>query len=324
MRGETLSFVVLAAALTAGALAQTAHIPRVAMVAVGTEQSTRAGSEAFREGLAQQGFEEGRTVRVDRRFAEGRPELYPELFADLLREPADVLMAAGYEGIKAAQEASGGKIPVIGYFCGNEVEFMVRSFARPGGNVTGIACLSADTASKKVELLREIVPDLRRGAFLYYSETPGKEGELRQTQIAAERLGVSVLPAPINSTERLHESFDHLQREGVEALIISEDIFTFGNRERLMSLAAERKLPTISSYREFVTAGGLISFGASWRERSRRYGYYLGRVLRGTAPADLPIDQPTHFELVISAPAARALGVKIPPTILVRADEVIE
>jgi len=316
--------VLLFATLTAGALAQTARVPRVALVATGTEQSTRAGAEAFREGLAEVGLEEGLTVHVDRRFAEGRPERYPALFADLLRQPADVLMAAGYEGIKAAQEASGGKIPVIGYFCGNEVEFLVRSFARPGGNVTGVACLSSDTVGKKVELLREIVPKLRRAAFLYYSETPGKEGELRETQIAGERLGMSVLAAPVNSTQRLPESFVQLQREGAEALIISEDIFTFGNRERIMALAAEHRLPTISSYREFVTAGGLISYGANYRERSRKFGYYLGRVLRGMAPADLPIDQPTHFELVISAPAAKALGITIPPTLLARADEVIE
>ena len=215
-----------------------------------------------------------------------------------------------------------GVIPVVGYFCGNEIDSMVAHFARPGGNVTGVSCMSAELGGKRVELLRETMPGLGRLGFLY-SPAPGKDKELRDTREAATRIGISIVPIPVSAVESLPAALDAVGRE-IEAIVVSEDLFTFGNRVLLMTLASERRLPTMSSYREFVLAGGLVSYGASWRERVRRQANLVGLILKGAAPGDLPVEFPTKFELVINVKTARALGLAIPPSLLARADEVIE
>lgn len=303
--------------------AQSERLPRIAWVLIGTAESSRASVDAFVAGLGDEGLVEGRSVIVERRFAGGRPERYPELFAEMGRMPVDVFAAAGFQGIAAARDASAGRIPVVGYFCGNDVERMVASFARPGGNVTGVSCLSAELAAKRVGLIYDVLPKLRRIGFLYNPMIAGKDKELDETAVAARHLGIAVVPAPISSREGLSEVFAVLRRDKAEALIVSEDLFTFGNRIEIMALAAKERLPDISAYREFVEAGGVLSYGASLVERSRQFGRYAGRVLRGMKPADLPIDQPTRFEFVVNLPAARALGLTIPQSILQRADDVI-
>jgi putative ABC transport system substrate-binding protein len=200
---------------------------------------------------------------------------------------------------------------------------MVASFARPGGNVTGVSCLSAELAGKRVDLLYDVLPKLRRIGFLYNPTIPGKDKELDETAVAARHRGIAVVPAPVSSREGLSKVFALLRRTKVDALIVSEDLFTFGNRNEIMALAAKERLPDISAYREFVEAGGVLSYGASLVERSRQFGRYAGRVLRGAKPADLPIDQPTRFEFVVNLPAARAMGLTVPPSVLQRADDVI-
>ena len=303
--------------------AQSERLPRIVWVLIGTPESSRGAVEAFLAGLRDEGLVEGRSVIVERRFAEGRPERYAELFAELGRTPVDVFVAAGFQGIAAARDASAGRTPVVGYFCGNDVEQMVASFARPGGNVTGVSCLSAELAGKRVDLLRDVLPNLRRIGFLYNPTIPGKDKELDETVVAAKRHRIAVVPAPVSSREGLPEVFALLRRNAVEALVVSEDLFTFGNRNEIMALVVKERLADISAYREFVEAGGLLSYGASLVERSRQFGRYAGRVARGTKPADLPIDQPTRFELVINLPAARAMGKPVPQSILQRANDVI-
>jgi putative ABC transport system substrate-binding protein len=172
-------------------------------------------------------------------------------------------------------------------------------------------------------LIYDVLPKLRRIGFLYNPAIPGKDKELDETVVAARRLGITVVPAPVSSREGLSEAFALLRRGKAEALIVSEDLFTFGNRSEIMALAAKESLPNISAYREFVEAGGVLSYGASLVERSRQFGRYAGRVLRGTKPTDLPIDQPTRFEFIVSLPAARALGLAISESIRQRADDVL-
>jgi len=237
-----------------------------------------------------------------------------------MRNHVNVLAVASYVGISAARDASGGRIPVAAFFCGTEVKQMVESFARPGGNITGVSCLSTELA---VELLKDAVPTLRRIGFLYDPRNPGKDKELAEVRESATKLGMSVTAATASAAENLREAIASLRRDRAEALVISEDVFTFGNRAQIVALAAEHQMVDISSFREFVL-GGVLSYGANVVERVRLQARYAARMVRGAKPSDLPIDQATRFEFVVNLKAARALGITIPQAVVLRADEVIE
>ena len=315
---------LMLATLFSPAAGQTPPLPRIGWVISGTAENARHTVQAVRAGLADEGLVDGRSVTLDVRFTAGRPELYPEIFADLTRQPVAVLAAAGFAGISAARDASGGRTPISAYFCGSEVKRMVESFARPGGNITGVSCLSTELAIKRVELLKLSMPSLRRLGFLYDPRNPGKETELAEVRRSAAGLGVTVSSAAASSVEALRTAIESLRREGAEAVVISEDVFTYGNRESIVALTAEFRMPDISSFREFVDAGGVLSYGASNTERMRMQARYAAKLVRGTKASDLPIDQPTRFEFVVNQKAARALGLALPKAVLVRADEVIE
>ena len=310
--------------LALAASGQPNDVPRIGWVLSGTPENSRHVIEAMRAGLADEGLVDGRSVILDVRYTAGRPERYPELFADLMRNPVDVLAAAGHAGIAAARDASGGRIPVSGFFCGTEVKQMVESFARPGGNITGVSCLSSELAVKRVELLKAAVPTLRRIGFLYDPRNAGKEKELAEVRESATKLGMSVAAASASAAEILREAIASLRRDGAEALVISEDVFTFGNRAQIVALAAEHQMVDISSFREFVLAGGVLSYGANVVERQRLQARYAARMVRGAKPSDLPIDQPMRFEFVVNLKAARALGITIPQAVVLQADEVIQ
>jgi putative ABC transport system substrate-binding protein len=323
-RARRILAMVALLSLAMVAAGQPKDLPRIGWVISGTPENTRHLLEAMRAGLADEGLVDGRTVVLDVRFAAGRMERYPELFADLMRNPVNVLAAAGYVGISAARDASGGRIPVSAFFCGNDVKQMVESFARPGGNITGTSCLSAELVVKRVQLLKEAVPTLRRIGFLYDSKTPGKEQELAEVRESARKLGMSVSTATASAAENLREAIAGLRRDRAEALVISEDAFTHSNRVQIVALAAEHQMVDISSFRDFVVAGGVLSYGASLSERVRQQGRYAAKIILGAKPSDLPIDQPTRFEFVVNLKAARTLGITIPKAVLLRADEVIE
>ncbi len=276
----------------------------------------------MRAGLADEGLTEGRDVVLDVRYAAGRLERYPELFADLLRTPVHALAAAGYAGISAARDASAGRIPVAAYFCGNEVKAMVESFARPGGNISGVSCLSTELAVKRVQLLKETLPTLRRIGYLYDPRSP-KEKELAEVREAARGLGISVVAATASAPEAIKDAIASLRRDGAEAVLISEDPFTFGNRAAIVALAGEQRMVDIAAFREFADSGGVLTYGASNAERIRQQARYAAKMIRGVKPADLPIDQPMRFEFVVNQKAAKAIGVTIPREILLRADDVI-
>lgn len=324
--GSALRFGVALALLTLAATAfgQAANLPRIGWVISGTPENARHLVEAMRAGLADEGLTDGRNVVLDVRYTGGRPERYPELFADLLRNPVNALAAASFSGISAARDASGGRIPVSAYFCGNDVQQMVETFARPGGNITGVSCLSAELATKRIQLLKDAVPTLRHIGFLYDPRNPGKEKELAEVREISGRLGMKVAAAAVSTAEGLREAIASLRRERAEALVISEDVFTFGNRAQIVALAAEHQMVDISAYREFVVAGGVLSYGANAAERLRQQARYAAKMIRGVKPSDLPIDQATRFEFVVNLKAARALGLTIPQAVLLRADEVIQ
>jgi putative ABC transport system substrate-binding protein len=315
---------LLLLALASVAAGQPINVPRIGWVLSGTPENSRHLLEAMRAGLADEGLVDGQSVVLEVRFTAGRPERYAEHFADLTRKPVNVLAAASYAGIAAARDASDGRIPVSAYFCGTDVKQMVESFARPGGNITGVSCLSAELASKRIELLKDALPTLRRIGFLYDPRSPGKDKELAETREIASKLGMSVTAATVSAPENFRDAIASLRRDRAEALVISEDAFTFANRTQIVALAAEHKLVDISAFREFVIAGGVMSYGANAAERLRHQARYAARMARGVKPSDLPVDQATRFEFVVSLKAARALGVAIPQMVLLRADEVLE
>jgi putative ABC transport system substrate-binding protein len=297
--------------LAVAAPAQQTSVPRIGWVLSGTAENSRHLIEAMRAGLADEGLVVGRSVELDVRFTEGRPERYAEHFADVIKKPVHVLAASGHAGISAARDASGGRIPVAAYFCGNAVDQMVESFAKPGGNITGVSCLSSELAAKRIELL-------------YDPRIPGKDKELAATRETARKLGMTVTAATASAAENFEDAFAALRRDRAEAVVISEDAFTFAHRARIVAQAAVHQMVDISAYREFVLAGGVMSYGANSVERLRHQARYAARMARGIKPWDLPIDQATRFEFVVSLKAARARGVSIPPRVLLRADEVIE
>ena len=318
-----VAFLLLLTWATA-ALGQASKLPRIGWVISGTVEGSRHLVDAMRAGLNDEGLVDGRTVMLDIHYLDGRTDRYAEVFAEIVRSPVDLLAAAGPVGIRAARDASAGLIPVSGYFCGTDVKQMVESFARPGGNVTGVSCFSAELAVKRVELLKDAIPGLRRIGYLYDPRNPGKDKEFAEVRDAAGRLGMSVTSATVSSAEEFRAAIGSLRRDRAEAVITSEDPFTFAHRALIVTLTAENQMPDISSFREFVTAGGVLAYGSSNVDGFRQFGRYAGRLIRGAKPSDLAIWHPTRFEFIVNLKAARALGITIPKAVLMRADDVIE
>ena len=262
-------------------LAQSGSMPRIGWVLSGTLENSGHLIEAIRSGLADEGLVDGRNVTLDIRFNAGRSERYAENFENLTRGEVSVLAASGYAGISAARDASAGRIPVAGYFCGNDVKQMVESFARPGGNITGVSCLSSELATKRVELLKDAVPTLRQIGFLYDARSPGKEKELAETVHIARKLGMTVASAAVTGADGLKDAIASLRGAGAEALVISEDAFTFSNRAQIVALTAEQGMVDISAFREFVLAGGVMSYGANAVDRLRHQA-----CMRGAWPVE--------------------------------------
>jgi putative ABC transport system substrate-binding protein len=302
---------------------QAQPVPRIAWVLVGNEETMRDAVAAVRQGLADSGLHDGENVVLERRYAQGQITRYPALFAELAERRPDVFMAAGLEGIRAAQSVAAGK-PVIGYFCGNDVADMVASLARPGSNTTGVSCLNEQLAVKRLELLKEAVPAVKYVAYLHGPGSPGNARELEEVRRAATRLGLSLTVAAFVDAAGIANTLATLKRDGIDAVMLPESLFAAANYAAIAQAALVERVPGIFSYRQFVLAGGTLSYGPSIGERLREWGRQIGRVLKGAEPSSLPIDQPTRFELVVNRSTAGAIGVRLDDRLVMRADEVIE
>src|SRR5262249_43964043 len=279
-------------------------------------------ADSFVQRLRELGWVEGRNVAIEYRWAEGRSERYAEIAAEFVQRNVDVIVTSGVAAIAAKQATSA--IPIVFAVAADPVGAgLVASLARPGGNVTGLSTQFAETGTKKLELLREAVPGLRRLAML------GKVGyraaviEMDEVREAARTLGLEVTVLEIRRAQDIAPGFTTL-RDRAEALYICVDALTDANRNRIYTFALVARLPTISGIREQLEGGGLMSYGPNFPDLFRRTGDYVDKILRGAKPADLPVEQPTKFDLVINLITATALGLEIPPTLLARADEVIE
>jgi putative tryptophan/tyrosine transport system substrate-binding protein len=278
---------------------------------------------AFTQRLRELGWIEGRTIAIDYRWAEGRNERMAEIAAEFVRAKANVIVAQGTQAALAAKNATA-TLPIVFTLPGDPIgSGLVASLARPGGNVTGLSSQTAELGGKRFELLREIVPGLRRLAVIINVGNPALMLDLNEVQAAARASGVDVASFEIRQTEDIAAAFATF-KGAFDALYVPPDALINTNRIRINTLALVARLPTMYGARENVEAAGLISYGPNFMDLFRRAGDYVDKILRGSKPADLPVEQPTKFELVVNLVTAKALGLEVPATLLSRADEVIE
>ena len=277
---------------------------------------------AFAARLHELGWVEGRTIAIEYRWSEGRPERYAEIAAEFVRLKVDVILTVGSAVPIVKQSATA--IPIVFAVAIDPVgSGLVASLAKPGGHVTGLSIQANELAGKRVELLREVMPQLRRLAIMFNAENTQPVLEMGETQAEARRLGLEITPLAIRRAEDIAGAFQNLKAR-TDALYVAVDQLMVANRDGILTFALNERLPTIFSERDFVKAGALMSYGPSYSELFRRSADYVDKILHGAKPSDMPVEQPTKFELVINLKTAQALGITIPPTLLGRADEVIE
>ena len=276
------------------------------------------------EGLRELGWVEGQNIIIEDRWADANTDRLPALAVELVRLKVDVIFAQGWPASVAAKQATR-TIPIVTYGAGDPVGAgLVASLAHPGGNITGLGDLATELSAKRLELLKEIVPKLSRVAVLWNSADGGMTARFRNIQSAAPTLAVTVRPLGVQKPDDFEQAFAAMTRERPDALFVVTDILNATNRKRILEFAAQIRLPVMGEVRQWVAEGGLISYGPSFPYLERRAAAIVDKILRGAKPADLPVELPTRIELVVNLKTAKALGLTVPQSILVRADEVIE
>jgi len=289
---------------------------------VSTESQPDPFLDGFRDGLRARGYVDGQNVTIEIRYAPGNPAALVAMVADLSRMNLDLVVSSG-PAIRAMKDAK--DIPVLFAISGDPVELgIAKSLARPGGNFTGSTFLSLDLAGKRVELIKEVLSRLRSLAILSNSEHPGEGSEWRATQQAAQAVGLVPAYVPFKGPGELDQALTAVREARADGMLVFPDGVTMVHRARIAQFAIVNRLPSMFGWREYCDAGGLLSYGANQRAAHFRLAAYADRILRGEKPGDLPIEQPTRFELVVNLRSAKALGLAIPSSVLVRADEVIE
>jgi len=313
-----------AAAWPLAARAQQAAMPVIGFLNTQSPDVFSYLVTGFRKGLRETGYVEGENLGIEYRWAENQYDRLPALAADLARQRVAVLAALGSAAAQAAKAATT-TVPIVFAVGQDPVRFgLVASLARPGGNLTGVNFFSTELAAKRLELLRELVPGAVRVAVLVNPANPNAETILRDAEAAARAMGLQIQVCNAGTIDEIDAGFATFARERPDALVIAPDPFFLARRVQLVLLAASNKIPTTYTVRNYVEAGGLVSYGASFTDAARQVGVYTGRILKGVKPSDLPVVQSTKFELVINAQAARVLGLTVPRSLLARADEVIE
>jgi putative ABC transport system substrate-binding protein len=297
-------------------------LPTVGLLGASTRSNWNHWTAAFVRRLGELGWIEGRTVAIEYRWAEGSSERFAEIAAEFVQLKVDVVVTVG-SAVAAVKQATS-TIPIVFAIAVDPVGTgIVASLARPGGNITGLSTQTADLTGKKIELLRELLPGLRRLATIANIGYSGSVAEIGEVQAAAGKLGLDVITLGIRRAEDIASAFGSL-KSGVQALYVCPDALINANHARINALALGARLPTIHPFRDYLGAQGLMSYGADNVDLFRRTGDYVDKILRGANPSDLPVEQPTKFEFVINLKTATALGLDVPPTLLARADEVIE
>lgn len=301
---------------------QPGKVYRIGVLETTPANLNAANMDALRQGLRVLGYVEGRNLVIEYRSADGRGERFPGLATDLLNSKIDVIVTRGTPAVLAAKNATG-TVPVVMAAMGEPL-MVVSSLAHPGANVTGLSGYSTDLEAKRFELLKEIVPGAARIAGLYNMGNPVVPPQWHELQRTAQSMGVQSQLLDVRKSEDIAPAFDAASREHTDGLMVGVDALTQTNRKLIAELAQKHRIPTIYVSREYIEAGGLIAYGPNYPDLYRRAAAYVDKLLKGEKPGDLPIEQPTKFDLVINLKAAKVLGLTLPPTLLARADEVIE
>src|SRR5213594_1479201 len=298
-------------------------VARIGLLSQGSPTSGQHIREAFRQGLREVGYVDGQNIVIEYRYAEGKAERLPDLAAELLRLKVDVIVAGGTPAPLAAKRATR-TIPIVMAAAGDPVGTgLVASLAQPGGNVTGLSNFSAELTGKRLQLLKEVVPGVSRVAVLWNAANPVAALLMRETEAAARTLGVQVQSLEVRGLDDFENALPAAISGGAGALFVIDDPLVFSSRMRIADFAARNRLPATAFYKEFAKAGGLMAYGPNLTDQFRRAAIYVDKILKGAKPADLPVEQPTKFELVINLKTAKALGLTIPQSVLLRADQVI-
>jgi putative ABC transport system substrate-binding protein len=313
-----------AAAWPLAARAQQHAMPVIGFLSMRSAQGSTAVLSSFSQGLSEAGFEEGRNVAIEYRWAEGRNERIVGFASEFVRRPVSAITVFGTAAIRAAKAATS-TIPIV-FLTGDDpvAAGLVTNFSRPGGNLTGVTFVSATLAAKRLGLLRELVPNAETIALLVNPTSPESQAQSRDAQDAARALGQRLIVVEASNDSEIDMALAGLGRQRAAAMLVSGSPFFASRINRLVALAARHALPAMYQFRDFAVAGGLISYGASLTEAYRQVGLYAGRVLKGEKPGDLPVMQPTKFEFVLNLKTAKALGLDVPDKVLALADEVIE
>jgi putative ABC transport system substrate-binding protein len=317
-----LAVVLLAVAVIAEAQ-QTKKVPRIGAFVPASASGAPQLVEALRQGLREHGYVEEQNITLEPRYAEGNIERLAGFAAELVRLKADVIVIGSTPGIIAVKNTTGA-IPIVMVTTGDPVAGgLVASLARPGGNITGLTALGQELSGKRLEVLKEAVPKVSRVAVLSNPTNPDSELSLKGMEVAARALGVQIRIQEVRDPTEFDKAFEAPTREGAKALMVLPDPMFVSHAGRIVALSAKSRLPAMYAHREFVDAGGLMFYGASLADMWRRAATYVDKILKGTKPADLPVEQPKKFEFIISLKAAKQIGLTIPPNVLARADKVI-
>jgi putative ABC transport system substrate-binding protein len=303
---------------------QPGKVPRIGFLGNSTAALEANLIGPFREGLRDLAYIEGKNFTIEWRWAEGKYERFPALIAELIASKIEVIVTAGTPASLAVKKATS-SIPLVMIAVGDPVGTgLIKSLAHPGGNITGLTSISPELDGKRLELLREVVPKIAHVAVLWNSSSPLQVVAERETQVAAKAMGIKMLSLGVQAASEFDNAFASILKERASALLVLADRLFLHHRTRIMDFATKHRLPGVHAYVELVEAGGLMSYGPSYAGMHRRAAYFVDRVLKGAKPADLPVEAPAKFELVVNLKAANQIGVTIPPNVLYRADKVIK
>lgn len=323
-RDTVISLLALGAVPLIAEAQQAVKVYRVGWLVTGSPASHGISLTAFRDGLQKLGYVEGRNVKIEYRWAEGNLDRLPGLASELAQLKVDVIVAGGTSGAAAAKNATR-EIPIVMAGVAEPVEAgLVASLARPEGNLTGFSTGAPQSTSKRLQVLREAVPGIKRAAVVWNSTNPSAQREWSVAQETAKVLGLALVSHEARTLDGLQDTLATVPRAHPDSMIVLNDPFVFTYRKTIAEAALRYRLPSVYGFREFVDSGGLMSYGANISETYRRAASYVDKILKGAKLADLPVEQPTTFELVINLKAAKQLGLTIPQSVLLRADEVIQ
>jgi putative ABC transport system substrate-binding protein len=307
----------------AGVAQGTARLHRVGWISLGSADAPSPFLEAFRQGLKERGYIEGKNVVIEARMADGSRERADQMVADLVQSRVDVIVTQGGAVRSAYRQA--GSTPVVMGYSGDPVEArFVETLARPGGTRTGMSFLALELVGKRLEVLAQVMPAGARVAIIADPDHPGEQTELQRSKLAAQELGMKINYFPVRNAQDLDAAFRTIATDGTQAIVVFPDAFTLQYRERIAAFGLGRRLPTVSGWSAYAESGFLMTYGPNLRDSYAHLASYVDKILKGAKPGDLPVELPTSVEFVINAKTAKAIGIKIPQAMLVRADSVIE